>query len=901
MPSIVSLLEARVCTVHDGWMGVAPPLAETAALLERERELEALTEGLGAAEAGHGRLVLLHGEAGVGKTALVRRFCEEHAAANRVLVGVCEPLFTPRPLGPLLDVATEVGGELENTVRTAAGSHEVTAALVRELESRVPAILVVEDAHWADEATLDVLKLLSRQLETVPALVVVTHRDDELEVTHPLRHLLGHLVSGRAIRRVAVARLSPDAVTTLATPYGVDPDELYRKTGGNPFFVTEILGARGDEIPATVRDAVLARAARLSPRPRALLEAVAVARSDAELWLLEALAPDELGTLDECFASGMLVPRAGAVGFRHELARLTMEESLAPDRRLALHRLALAALAEPPVGAADLARLAHHAEAVGDADAVLRYAPAAGERAAEVGAHREAARQYARALQFAGSLGADARGELHRRRAAECYLTDQHEDAIEAAHAAIACYRELGDRLGEGRSILFLSRIAWCPGLTAEAEEAGREAVAILEELPPGRDLAEAYANLGTLLRDRDDRAGAIEWATRSRQLADEIGASTVACGQVIGIALTEVLHGAPGGMKQLQNEVEQAQALGSDDLVAWGHLSLGRAAMRARRYGIAREAIDAGLEHVGEQGYILWTLYFLSYRARLELDQGLWTDAVDTAGMILSERWISTLPRTVALTVLGLVRARRGDPGVWEALDRARALADGTGELDRIAPVAVARAEAAWLEGRDDAALEATDAAYELALARGVPRFVGELAVWRRRAGARESVRGAAEPHARELDGQWERAADLWDELGCPYEAALALADVDNVRPLRAALERLGELEARPASTIVARRLRRHGARIPRGPRSATRENPAGLTPRELEVLALVARGLRNADIAGQLVLSPRTVDHHIGAILRKLGVRSRGEAAAAAARLHLLEPEDREARRQR
>jgi DNA-binding CsgD family transcriptional regulator/tetratricopeptide (TPR) repeat protein len=872
-------------------MRVAETSAELSHLLEREHELGRLADELTAVEAGSGRLMLLHGEAGVGKTALVRSFCE--ASSHRVLLGICDPLFTPRPLGPFFDVASEVGDELEAAVRSADASYDVTAALVRDLRARAPTILVVEDAHWADEATLDVLRLLSRQIDDVPALVIVTHRDDELEVTHPLRHLLGNLVSASGIHRMSVERLSPDAVAALAGPHGVDPDELYRKTAGNPFFVTEVLGAPCDELPATVRDAVLARAARLPAGPRALLQAVAIARSDAELWLLEALAPRDVGTLEECLASGMLVPRPDGVGFRHELARLTIEESIPPDRRLALHRAALAALGTPPAGAPDLARLAHHAEEAGDADAVLSYAPAAGKRAAEVGSHREAAAQYARAIRFADSLDGHARAKLHRRRAAECYLTDQHEDAIESAEAAIACCRELGDRLGEGRSILFLSRIAWCPGRTDEAHRAAREAIGILEELPAGHDLADAYANLGTLLRDRDDRAGAIEWSTRSRQLADELGDVSIASGQVISIALTEVLHGAPGAIEELQDAVEGVQRLGKADLTSWGHMAMARGAVRAREYRIALEAIDAGLRHVGEQGYLLWRLYFLSYRARVELEQARWSEAVETAQLVLQERWISTLPRTVAMTVLGLVRARRGDPGAWSALDDAWALAAHTEEPDRIVPVAVARAEAAWLEGRDDAVRELTEGAYQLALQREVARFTGELAVWRRRAGIGEPAPVSTGPHTAELAGEWARAADAWKELGCPYEAALALGEAeDDEQALLAAMDELGALGARPAASIVARRLRRYG-RVPRGPRAATRENPAGLTPRELEVLTLLARGLRNAEIAERLVLSPRTVDHHVGAILRKLGVNTRGQATLAATRLGVLAAE--------
>lgn len=244
-----------------------------------------------------------------------------------------------------------------------------------------------------------------------------------------------------------------------------------------------------------------------------------------------------------------------------------------------------------------------------------------------------------------------------------------------------------------------------------------------------------------------------------------------------------------------------------------------------------------------------------------------------------------------------GRARARaraQGDPDYRPLLDRARAIADGVDDLQYLALVACERAEVAWLEGRLDAIASETDAAYALASERGERSFTGELGVWRARAElAVDPQAETFELHRLELDGHSEEAARLWAEKGCRYQAALALADADDAAALRRALGVLQGLGARPAAAIVTRRLRQLGERRLRtGPRQQTLENPAGLTGRQLEVLALLAQGMRNADIAQRLVVSQRTVDHHVSAILSKLGTRTRGEAAAEAARLGLTAP---------
>jgi DNA-binding CsgD family transcriptional regulator len=858
--------------------------------LERGIHLQGLAERWEAARSGHGSLVFVGGDAGVGKTTLARKFCEIVAKTARVAWGICEPLSTPRALGPLLDIADALALEVP-PLKTAAERQQVFRVLLEVLRRPGPAtVLVFEDVQWADEASFDLLRYLGRRVGETKGLVLATYRDDEAGPRHPLRVLLGDLATAEDVHRIALSPLSESGVRALAQGYNVDPALLHRLTGGNPFYVTEVLNAGGTGVPATVRDSVLARVARLTPAAQTLLECVAIVPTRVEAPVLRVLAGKAYGALEECLSIGILQADGDAVAFRHELARLAIEAAILGPRRHELHHDILAALVATPTP--DPARLAHHAEAADDVQAVLRFAPEAARRAAAVGAHREAGAQYARVLRFAEHLSAEARADLFEQHGCECFLTDNFERAGAEFVQALDLRRQIGDRLREGDALRQLSRVHWCTGRITEATDAGRQAVALLQQYPPGRELAMAYSQMSMICMNAEDAEGTARWASAALELAERIGDTEVIVHSLNNLGTMELLMGVPGGRERLEQSFALAKDAGLDEHTGRALIHLAWAFMRTRAFGFL-ERIEEGIEFCSERGLEAYRIYLIAYRARMELDQGRWDAARASATAALSHHRDAPLLRILGLVVLGLLRARAGEGGHWALLDEALALAEAgsTEELQRMAPVTLARAEAAWLEGDRAAVARETERIFERAITVGDPWVLGECAFWRWRVGVLEQAPSkCAEPYALHFGGRWREAAESWAHLGCPYEAALSLVDADDDSTLRRSLDALQQLGARPAAAIIARRLREMGVRgLPRGPRFSTRAHPAGLTARESEVLALLREGRGNAEIAQQLYVSAKTVEHHVSAILRKLGVRTRLEATAEAARLGL------------
>jgi tetratricopeptide (TPR) repeat protein len=359
---------------------------------------------------------------------------------------------------------------------------------------------------------------------------------------------------------------------------------------------------------------------------------------------------------------------------------------------------------------------------------------------------------------------------------------------------------------------------------TEEAAEVCREAVEVLEQLEPGRELALAYATEAQRCINWEDVDGAVACGKRALELAERLDDTEILVYALTSIGAAELRTAGTEGREKLERSLELAQTAGLEDHAGRAFVNLVLLSTGRRSFPLANRYLEAGLTYCAERGLDYWWLFLIACRARSELDQGRWTEAADSAAAVARDPRSWPVPRIWALAVLGLVRARRGDPESLPLLDEALLHAEPTRELQQIAPAAAATAEASWLLGRPEGVAKRTQNALDLALRCGAAWEAGDLASWRWRCGIAEEVPGVAEPYALQMAGEWARAAELWTEIGCPYEAALALADSDDDDAVRRALDELQRLGARPAASIVARRLRARGVRECRGGRAPRR-----------------------------------------------------------------------------
>lgn len=853
-------------------------------LLERDEQLRRLGDAFEAAGASRGRIVAIAAEAGAGKTALTERFVANLGGGARVFWGACENLSTPEVLLPLRDIARASGEAFD------FGANHIRAfeSLLRLLSTgSAPALLVIEDVHWADTATLDLIRYLGRRIARVRALILITYREEEVDARSPVRNLLGETPAG-SVERLTLEPLSLAAVTDLAAKAGRRGDELYALTAGNPFLVTEALAVQGDVPTDAVRDSTLARASRLCDSARLVLDAVSLFPRHAETALVADLVKGAIDSgLDDCQEKGMLSLEGGLVQFRHELARRAIEACIAPTRRRALHQQVVDILERRADARAS--EIAHHAERAGDVTALLKFAQRAGEEAAGVGAPREAAAHFAAMLRHRDTLNPHLIVETLERYADQAYLMGSADTAVTSMTEAAELRRRANDTVRLGRDLTRLTRFAWMCARRADAERFVEEAITVLETAPPGPELAWAYSHQSQLDMLASRMRSAISYGERALTLARQLGEPEIIVHALGNIGTARADDGGPGPIDELLESLELALAGKFHDHVERASCNLTCTHYWRRDYQAALGYIERGVAYAAALELTHWEGYLRGWRAMIWLDQGTWNRAEEEAQEISSRSYATEMYRFPALIALARLRLRRGDQDAETPMEAARVLASSMAEPQRIVYVAAMDAECVWQSDQAGEAAERAKAQLRQVLAVAEQRdslwVVEDVALWLTVLG--EPVAGAsrlASPYREHCERRWDEAAAGWRRADRPYEEALALSMGDESMQ-RQALEIFDRLGAVPAASRLRRQMRAGGARaVPRGPIAGTRANAAGLTRRQVEVLGLVADGMSNAEIARRLCISAKTAEHHVSAIMARLDAATRQQAAAAA-----------------
>jgi DNA-binding CsgD family transcriptional regulator len=858
-------------------------------LLERAAPLEMLDAAVRDAAAGRGSLLLVGGEAGIGKTSLVRALRERVAGDVAFLAGACEPLSVPVPLAPLRELADAAGaGDL---TELDGGDRLVLArALLDALAARAPAVAVIEDAHWADPTTLDVVRLLARRIEQQRIAMLMTYRDDEVAANPDLRQLLGDLATNPVTRRLALRPLSESAVGELAGSSGLDPKRLSRITGGNPFLVVETIAA-GDRLPASVRDAALARAGRLSEPARRVIDAAAVIGQRVPPALLEAVAPDSASAVEEALSRGVLVADGDVLGFRHELMREAIETSIAPPRQAELHARVLEALARQP-GDSDNARLAHHAERAGLLAEACGYAARAMADAQRVGALRELSLQAERALRLGAGLEPAERFHLLVQRARAMNFVDTRlEQALVPAEEAVALARDMQDPAREGRALMTLAYPLWSLDRLPEARAAALRAVELLEQTDDVEGLARAQSTLIRMEATAFEPERAIELAPRALELAAAAGLEETRIDVEISVGLARGHRGEAGALDELGEALLAARRAALPIQMIRTYVNLVYIGVALRRHSFVDEITREALAFCDEYQSTIPRNAMELYRARSLIDRGRFAEALAFVSRTDLD-WAAE--KLHARATAALLRARMGEPDDGRVTDDAWEAMQSVPEGSRHGVMRTMLVEAAWLKGDHAAAQAHLREASGSAATRRFARSAGDLAAWAARLGVEfEPPANAPEAVLLEAQGDWRGAIRAWKELEAPYDAALAALQGSD-RAAADALAELKRLGALGAARAFTRERAALGGRAPRGPRRSTLANPAGLTRREQEVLDKLATGATNPAIAADLHLSERTVAHHVSAVLAKLGAPTR-MAAVEQARARGLLAQDR------
>lgn len=839
-------------------------------ILERTHELARLGQLLGDTGTSGGRVILVRGEAGIGKSSLVAAFQQDCAETAHVLFGSCDDLLTARPYGPFADMARS-SPDLADAIKE--GQRSAVTEAVFELLSRKlrPTVMIIEDTQWADEATLDLIKVIGRRVQRLNGLLILTYRDEEVDSEHPLRQVFGELPA-QAVVRMTLAPLSADAVAELAGGRTIDVDKVLALTGGNPLFVTEVLASESGEVPASVTDAVLARAAKMSPHARELLDFVSVVPTGIELSLVEKVIDLTPELIDEGLRQGLLATDGVKVSFRHDLQRRAIESTLSPIQKQEFNGRIVEALLDT----GDAARIAHHAREAGNVPALIEFAPKAAALALALESTTEAIGHFESLAPYLDQFDVETQAQILEDWGRMAFYAESGA-CVDLLDRSIAMRRAIGDLAALARTLTFAGRVNKTRGMPSQAIAYVSEAVEILSDLPPSPDLVTALSDLAYLkfaYFDADDDV--LPAADQAIAVAEEIGDKS---GLIDVYSVVSQLRHSRGEHQRGARGMEEALALAQRSNDRWRETGVlaAIASMAADERDLSRAMDYSRRAEETAARYEIRSIEVLCMALRSEYL--LWTgDWVAAENLATSFDGISLQNVLLVDRVLATIQVRRGTKEARSAVDRLWAAADATGGISELEPPGALVAEYLWLSGDDPTEFEPRLLRLlDEGLTLGAPWPSGAFAFWMWKLGYLDHAPpGTADFYGWILKGEPHRSAEFWRSRRIPYEEGLALMHGDTDDQLEA-VRIFDDLGANATAKRVRRMLSDRGVKAPRGKSKATKNHAAGLTARQAEVLDLLAKNYSNIEIADELFVSTRTVENHVSAVLMKLDVPTR------------------------
>lgn len=846
-------------------------------LVEREQHLRTLGEVF-AEPSSSGSVVLVSGEAGFGKTSVVNAALGELDHRYRTLIAMCEPIGIPAAFSPLFDLLDDLPTELQHDITSGSGRMPVYAGMLDLIKNDRTA-LVLEDLHWADEATLGLARYLGKRMSSTNSVLILTFRSEELDVNPPLRLVVADL--GSVATRVEMPALTLAGIEALASGLDVDVHAIHDATLGNPFFVEEVIRNPDMDLPPTVQNAVLSNAAQLPESSLEYLRLVALSPEGMTLDALEELGDADGKHTDLAFQRRLVVSTKGQVDCRHELIRQSLIQGMPPPMRKRLHRRLLESLEEKAAGSPDVARMAYHGIGAGEREKAMRYSLQAASDAANSGAHRQAAFHYANALEYDDIMDRGSLWTALLDAAVEHNFINAFDTARDLSKRRVELARSVQERAGaEAWVSFFEARRNDLP----LARSAAESAIVSLEGGLPGEELAVALAVLAWVEQVEGHWEEAIELGDRGAQLAREVGSRGI---EVYASTTAGTARWSAGDAAGLV-EVEEAARLGVEndagEFAAKAINNLGVIALERGRLDEARRWFHQLHEYTTNHELDAWYIAAVTTSAHIDVFSGRWDDA-DRALEAVADQKTCFQTEIETLIISATLRIRRGDPGALDQVEAVFSRLAGFNDHELQVMGCVLAMEAAWTGALP---LSRAVSAYQIqvdspVLARD-PSGRAHLAFWAHRLGWKPPAGTIGGSAGRELSGKIEEAASRWEGKGYAIEGAITRAmvpraDLDQVFAGLIAMGAHGTVRG------LRRELQRRGVKgIPRGERASTRANPARLTAREFEVLGLISTGLSNAAIAKELYISEKTAGHHVSSVLTKLNVSNRGQAAARA-----------------